>query len=77
VGGRLRAAVGRRPGRAAGTGRPGAVDLLATQPYTQVQSFLDDDRIRATYGANWDRLVEVKRRWDPDNLLRSNRDVRS
>ena len=35
-----------------------------------------DDRVRATYGANWDRLVEVKRRWDPDNLFRSNRNVR-
>jgi Berberine and berberine like len=36
----------------------------------------DDERVRATYGANWDRLVEVKRRWDPDNLFRSNRNVR-
>ena len=35
-----------------------------------------DDRVRATYGANWDRLVELKRRWDPDNLFRSNRNVR-
>jgi hypothetical protein len=35
-----------------------------------------EDRIRATYGANWDRLVEVKRRWDPGILFRSNRNVR-
>ena len=35
-----------------------------------------EDRVRATYGVNWDRLVEVKRRWDPDNLFRSNRNVR-
>jgi Berberine and berberine like len=28
-----------------------------------------DDRVRATYGANWDRLVEVKRRRDTDNLF--------
>ncbi|HWD48018.1 MAG TPA: FAD-binding oxidoreductase [Actinomycetota bacterium] len=35
-----------------------------------------EDRVRATYGANWDRLVEVKRRWDPGNLFRSNRNVR-
>ena len=33
------------------------------------------DRVRAAYGANYDRLVEVKRRWDPDNLFRSNRNV--
>jgi FAD/FMN-containing dehydrogenase len=36
----------------------------------------DDERVRATYGANWDRLVEVKRRYDPANLFRSNRNVR-
>jgi FAD/FMN-containing dehydrogenase len=36
----------------------------------------DDDRIRATYGANFDRLAAVKARYDPDNLFRSNRNVR-
>jgi FAD/FMN-containing dehydrogenase len=35
-----------------------------------------DDRVRAAYGANWDRVVEVKRRYDPENLFRSNRNVR-
>jgi FAD/FMN-containing dehydrogenase len=35
-----------------------------------------DDRIRATYGANFDRLLEVKRAYDPDNLFRSNRNIR-
>jgi FAD/FMN-containing dehydrogenase len=36
----------------------------------------DDERIRATYGANYDRLVELKERYDPGNLLRSNRNIR-
>jgi hypothetical protein len=33
------------------------------------------DRVRATYGANYGRLVEAKRRWDPDNLFRANRNI--
>jgi FAD/FMN-containing dehydrogenase/pimeloyl-ACP methyl ester carboxylesterase len=34
-----------------------------------------DDRIRATYGANFDRLVAIKREYDPANLFRSNRNI--
>jgi FAD/FMN-containing dehydrogenase len=34
------------------------------------------DRVRAAYpGGTWDRLLEVKRRWDPDNLFRRNQNV--
>jgi hypothetical protein len=35
----------------------------------------DTDRIRATYGPNYDRLVTVKQRYDPDNLFRVNRNI--
>jgi FAD/FMN-containing dehydrogenase len=42
-------------------------------------NFLADegpDRVRAAYpGATWDRLVEVKRRYDPDNVFRRNQNV--
>jgi FAD/FMN-containing dehydrogenase len=42
-------------------------------------NFLADegpDRVRAAYpGATWDRLVEVKRRYDPTNLFRLNQNV--
>ena len=36
----------------------------------------DEERVRATYGPNFDRLVEAKETYDPENLFRRNRNVR-
>jgi hypothetical protein len=36
----------------------------------------DERRIRDTYGANYDRLVALKRKYDPENLFRRNANVR-
>jgi FAD/FMN-containing dehydrogenase len=36
----------------------------------------DEERVRATYGTNFDRLVEVKEEYDPENFFRSNRNIR-
>jgi FAD/FMN-containing dehydrogenase len=35
-----------------------------------------DDRIRVTYGQNYERLVAIKWKYDPDNLFRVNRNIR-
>jgi hypothetical protein len=32
-------------------------------------------RIRASYGSNYDRLVEMKRKYDPSNLFRLNPNI--
>jgi len=34
------------------------------------------DRIQSAYGANLQRLVEIKRRWDPDNVFRTNKNIK-
>jgi len=33
------------------------------------------DRVRAAYGPNWDRLVALKRRMDPENFFRLNQNI--
>jgi hypothetical protein len=35
-----------------------------------------EDRIRASYGDNFDRLVRIKARYDPDNFFRVNQNIR-
>ena len=41
-------------------------------------NYLADDeagRVRAAYGPNWERLVRLKRRVDPDNFFRLNQNI--
>jgi hypothetical protein len=54
----------------------------ALTPYTTgdvERNFLTEDesndRLQSAYGENRDRLVEVKTKWDPDNLFRMNQNI--
>jgi FAD/FMN-containing dehydrogenase len=42
-------------------------------------NYLGDDQgadaIRGAYGPNYDRLVELKRRYDPENVFRHNHNI--
>jgi FAD/FMN-containing dehydrogenase len=35
-----------------------------------------EERVRASYGANYERLAQVKATYDPDNLLRVNQNIK-
>jgi FAD/FMN-containing dehydrogenase len=54
----------------------------AVHPYSAGGAYVNflqgdegDDRVQATYDGNYDRLVEVKRRYDPANLFRINQNI--
>jgi FAD/FMN-containing dehydrogenase len=53
----------------------------ATAPYASGSVYInfmpDDetDRIHRAYGANYQRLREIKRRYDPNNLFRVNQNI--
>jgi FAD/FMN-containing dehydrogenase len=35
-----------------------------------------EERVRASYRGNYDRLAGIKRTYDPDNLFRVNQNIR-
>lgn len=43
--------------------------------YLHYGSLEPGEQIRAAYGDNYERLVEIKERWDPTNLFRINQNI--
>jgi len=71
--------------------RPGQAEAItawakeyweAVHPYTlggaYVNFMMEEgvDRIKATYRDNYDRLTQVKRKYDPNNLFHVNQNIR-
>ena len=53
----------------------------ATAPLSEAGGYInfmsadDQERIRDNYGGNYERLLEVKRAYDPDNLFHVNQNI--
>jgi FAD/FMN-containing dehydrogenase len=52
----------------------------AVAPYTANAVYVnyladEPERVHAAYGPNWDRLVALKRMWDPDNVFHLNQNI--
>lgn len=53
----------------------------ATAPHSEEGGYVnfmagdDQGKVRANYGGNYDRLVDVKRKYDPDNLFHLNQNI--
>lgn len=53
----------------------------ATAPHSEESGYVnfmagdDQDRVQVNYGPNYERLVDVKRKYDPDNLFHLNQNI--
>ena len=44
--------------------------------YVNFMTAEEDDRVAAAYGSNYERLVEIKRRYDPENVFCFNQNIK-
>jgi FAD/FMN-containing dehydrogenase len=51
------------------------------QPYSTGEVYVNylsdegEERVRSAYGHHWERLVELKRTYDPQNVFRANQNI--
>ena len=63
-------------------GREARLEVDALHPYSTGGAYVNfmmdegEDRIKATYRDNYDRLVAVKKKYDPENFFRVNQNIR-
>lgn len=69
------------PGKAGGL-KQWAVDYWEElHPYSAGGAYVNfmmeegQSRVEATYGYNYERLVEIKKRYDPENLFKINQNI--
>lgn len=54
----------------------------ASAPYASAGAYVnfmtedEGERVAAVYGANYDRLVQIKRRYDPENIFHLNQNIK-
>jgi FAD/FMN-containing dehydrogenase len=48
---------------------------MSRRAYVNYLAVDDADRVRHAYRPNYDRLLELKRRYDPENLFRLNQNI--
>jgi hypothetical protein len=52
------------------------------QPFVEQANYVNDlgdegdDRVKEAYGPNYPRLLEMKRKYDPQNFFRLNQNIR-
>ena len=52
------------------------IDPFTKGYYVNTEPSESEQRLRATYGDNYPRLVQLKNKYDPDNLFRLNANIR-